>query len=234
MKGLPIANSHVRGIIRSSFTGASGHVAFGEKGEMFKDRVADDVSFGAYNIQSIDQADGTRRYEVVMVAKTTSIGWETLPARTFIYRDGTSLLKGPGRVIQEQNYLPPSVSIFGLTLMSIAWVVSLGLLVAVWIWREKPLVKAGQPVFLAIVCFGSFLTSATIFALSFDESYGWSDAHLDAACTLTPWLFFLGMNSMFAGLFCKLWRVDQVAQFRRRQVKIMQAAWPLVSLLKTI
>jgi 7 transmembrane sweet-taste receptor of 3 GCPR/Receptor family ligand binding region len=233
-KGLPITNPHVLGIIRSSFTGASRRVAFGEKGEIFKDRVAGDVSFGAYNIQPIDQADGTRRYEVVMVAQTTSIGWENVSGRAFVYRDGTSVLKGPGRVIQEQNYLPSSVNIFGLTLMSMAWVVSLGLLLAVWIWREKPLVKAGQPIFLAIVCLGSFLTSATIFTLSFDESYGWSDSQLDAACTLTPWLFFLGMNSMFAGLFCKLWRVDQVAQFRRRQVKIIQAAWPLVSLLWTM
>jgi 7 transmembrane sweet-taste receptor of 3 GCPR/Receptor family ligand binding region len=227
-RGLDITNRHVKGIIRSTFTGASGRVAYGQKGEMFKDRVAGDVSFGAYNIRPIDQLDGTRRYEVVLVTRTTSAGWETVPGRTFIYRDGASVLKGPGRVIPEQNFLASAVTIFGITLMSIAWVVSLGLLMAVWIWRGKPLVKAGQPVFLGIVCFGSFLTSSAIFPLSFDESHGWNDSQLDAACTLTPWLFFLGINSMFAGLFCKLWRVDQVTQFRRRQVKIIQAAWPLV------
>jgi 7 transmembrane sweet-taste receptor of 3 GCPR len=227
--------------MNSSFTGASGRVEYDDKmptrprrallGEQMprtRDRVSEDVSVGAYNIRPIERMDGSRRYEVVLAALATSSGWETLPGRTFIYRDGTSVLKGISRVIQEQNYLSKSISLFGLTLMSVAWVVSLGLLLLVWIWRERPLVKAGQPVFLSIVCFGSLLTSATIFALSFDESYGWSDSQLDAACTVTPWLFFLGINSMFAGLFCKLWRVDLVTQFRRRQVKIMQAAWPLV------
>ena len=61
---LEISNPHVLGIVRSRFSGASGTVAFGEHGERFKDRVALDVSFGAFNVRGlpVDEATGKRRY----------------------------------------------------------------------------------------------------------------------------------------------------------------------------
>jgi hypothetical protein len=67
--------------------------------------------------------------------------------------------------------------------------------------------------------------------LSFDESIGLGQTGLSFACQLTPWLFFVGMTTMYAGLFCKLWRLDKVSQFRRRAVTATQVLWPLVLLL---
>jgi hypothetical protein len=222
-------NPHTKGIAQSSFTGVSGRVAFGERGELFRDRVAADVSYGAYNIRPVDESDDTRRYEAILVSRSTPNGWEAIPGKEFIYRDGTSVLSGPPRVIVNENFIAEWARSLGLALMTVAWAVSLTLSFAVWKWKDKQLVRAGQPVFLQVLCLGSFMTSTSILTLSFDESYGWSPSQLSVACTLTPWLFFFGINSMYAGLFCKLWRVDLVTQFRRRQVKAIQAVWPLVS-----
>ena len=75
------------------------------------------------------------------------------------------------------------------------------------------------------------MTSGSILTLSLDEGLDIDDSGLDIACQVTPWFFFLGMVTMYAGLFCKLWRLDMVTQFRRRQVTVQQVLWPLILLL---
>lgn len=231
---LPHDNPLVNGIVNSKFTGATGRVAFGEPRIRAKDRTGNDVSYGAFNIRSVDQGGGLMRYEAVLVAKSALRDvWETVNGESFVYRYGKTVLKGPSQVV-ESNFLRNSIRAIGFTLMAIAWVVALGLSYAVWRWQDKPFVRAGQPVFLAILCVGSFLTSSSILTLSFDEDTGLSVSQLSVLCTVTPWLFFLGINTTFSGLFCKLWRVEQVTQFRRRQVKLIQAAWPLVSTLSAV
>jgi hypothetical protein len=119
----------------------------------------------------------------------------------------------------------------GFVLLFISWAVSLVLSFAVWWWREKQHIKGGQPIFLQVLLCGSFVTSGSILTLSFDESIGLGQSGLSFACQLTPWLFFVGMTTMYAGLFCKLWRVDKLTQFRRRAVTATQVLWPLVALL---
>ena len=154
-----------------------------------------------------------------------------MDGESFLFRDGTSNSPGPSRVVSEQNWLPTWARVTGLSLLSISWGVTIALSVLIWLWRDKPKIKAAQPIFLQILLAGSFLTSASILMLSFDEGTGMKDKGLDIACVSTPWLFFLGMVTMYAGLFCKLWRLDKVTQFRRRRVKVTHVLWPLIALL---
>jgi hypothetical protein len=171
-----------------------------------------------------------KSYKVVHVSAVVGDKWEDLEGESFLYRDGTSNSPGPGIVILQMNYLGWARAM-GFVLLFISWAVSLVLSFAVWWWREKQHIKGGQPIFLQVLLCGSFVTSGSILTLSFDESIGLGQSGLSFACQLTPWLFFVGMTTMYAGLFCKLWRVDKITQFRRRSVTATQVLWPLVALL---
>jgi 7 transmembrane sweet-taste receptor of 3 GCPR/Receptor family ligand binding region len=227
--GPPITNNNVIGIITSVFTGATGNVAFGEHGLKFKERVSSDVRYGAFNIRSSGGANN-KTFEAALVGRSQKDeSWADFPGEAMVYRDGTTSMPQPPLVIGEQNYLPRWARIVGLSLMTITWTVVFILVFAICWWRDKALIRAGQPEFLLVTCAGAVLTSSSILALSFDESVGWSDAQLDVACTAAPWLFFLGIVSIYSGVFCKLWRVKQLTtHFRRRQVKAVHVMWPLV------
>lgn len=75
------------------------------------------------------------------------------------------------------------------------------------------------------------MTSTSIFLLSFDEGSGWSSAALSTACTITPWGFFLGLVTVYAALFSKMWRVDRVLRMQRQTVRTVQVLGPLIVLL---
>jgi len=97
--------------------------------------------------------------------------------------------------------------------------------------KQDPIIQRAQPVFMQTLCLGSFLTSTTIFTLSWDEDAGWTNHQLSIACSLTPWFFYSGHILVFSSLFIKLWRVDRVFQFNRSAVTVGSAMLPLLSFL---
>jgi hypothetical protein len=116
--------------------------------------------------------------------------------------------------------------------MGIAWLLALLFLVLLSWLKRDPIVQRAQPAFMQMLCIGSFVTSAAIFTISWDEGAGWTDQQLDVACTLTPWFFFTGHIVMFCALFTKLWRLDRVLQFRKRSaVTARRACVPLLFFL---
>ena len=122
----------------------------------------------------------------------------------FVYADGTtippSLLRDPA----DQNYLSKGVQAVGFALMSTA--LAAVIISAVWVvaYRHNALVLASQPHFLGLFCFGSAITAAAIFPLSFDESYGWSEDQLSKACLTAPWLVCMGHIFCYNALFTKV------------------------------
>jgi hypothetical protein len=73
-EALEIGNQHVVGILASSFTGASGSVAFAKRDERDKTRDESGMSLGAFNIRphSTDNANGTREYVMLYIGRLTS------------------------------------------------------------------------------------------------------------------------------------------------------------------
>lgn len=130
------------------------------------------------------------------------------------------------RTTPEQNYLSPAVRAVGLFLMSIALASCVAAAIWVFCKRDHRIICAAQPYALYLICLGSFVTSWAIFPLSWDESYGWTNSQLDAACNAVPWLASIGHIITYGALFGKLWRLNKVLQFRRTTVKIAHVAWP--------
>lgn len=215
-----------------NITGASGRVRF-ERGQKFRD-VAD-VTVAVYNVRRKSRrrlADsGSTGYELVVASEgSTGNGWADVLG--VVYRDGSTVAPTTTRVIVEPNYLYGWVRGIGLFLMAVAWLLSLGSMVLLYVLRKDSYVQRAQPFFMHLLCFGSFLISVAILTLSFDEGSGWTTESLSAACMATLWFFFLGQIVMFSALFTKQWRLDKVLQFRRgNKVTIRKVIAPLAGLI---
>ena len=214
------------------FQGASGRVEFlGEE----KVRSRESVTAGSYNIQ---RSNMTGQFEAVLTAtrriKQTgamAMEWRLVETAVPIYANGLSTPPETTLFISEANYLEGWVQVFGFFLFGIACCLCLFFGLGVFLLREDRVVKAGQPFFLLLVCVGSIISCTSILTSSFDESTGWSNETLSWACTMTPWFFFLGLVTVYAALFSKMWRVDRLLQLKRQRVNVVQVIWPLIVLL---
>lgn len=219
---------HTQEILNTEFEGASGKVKFYEEENS---RLYDGIVYGVYNVRpgKLDQDSGTRGYEEVLTNIDKGNGWEDL--EDFVFFDGTSDQPMPLRTVFEENYLPRSLMIFGLVMMSIALLIALGS--GIWVIRNrrKSIVRAAQPEFLHCICIGSSLVALSMIFISFDESYGWSTDQLSTACATFPWLFVVGYLVMYCAVYCKLLRVRKVFSMNRRKVTIAQVLWPFLLIL---
>jgi hypothetical protein len=74
--------------------------------------------------------------------------------------------------------------------------------------RKTPTVRASQPLFLAILCTGTFIMACSIIPTTLQEPV--SERVLDIACMLNIYLFSIGFSMTFAALFSKTWRINIV------------------------
>jgi len=113
--------------------------------------------------------------------------------------------------------------------------------------RSKHVVRASQPIFLCLLCFGAFVLNLSILPIGVQGKYRYVQdettgemtdvpnpdiAMVDAACMAVPWLFSLGFSLIFSALFAKIWRVRKVLkaaqQFRSKVVKPKDVALIMV------
>jgi len=93
-------------------------------------------------------------------------------------------------------------------------------MVFVYVCRQNRNISLAQPVYLYSIGFGSLVTSLlNIFKI-------WH------CCTGIIWCYFLGQIVTPSALFCKLWRVEKVTQFRRKQqIFAIHVIWPFITSL---
>jgi len=217
-------SSHQAAIRNLNFTGATGTVAFGaEVSERAGTRQEGTVPWVAVNF--IDDGD------VDIPEFVNAEGeWQSDQGIDFVYaKERTS--GPPLRAPTKANYLTKGLRVFGFTLMSIAMACGVGSAIWVFMNRKHRVLTASQPPFLYLICLGTIVQSASIFTISFDESYGWTKGQLDKACMAMPWLLALGHILVYASIFTKLWRVNKVLQFTRRKVSFVQVGAPMFLLL---
>jgi gamma-aminobutyric acid type B receptor len=84
-------------------------------------------------------------------------------------------------------------------------------------WKSV-VVNIAQPAFLVLVAVGVLILASSLVPLSFDDDGGEfkdptnsvSEQYSVAICMSIPWLAFTGFTLMFAALFAKTWRVNQI------------------------
>jgi len=154
--------------------------------------------------------------------------WKAVEGTEFLFFDGTPNEPTPRRKTFVPNFLSSGIQISGLTLCGLA--VFLAFLSGVWVfaYRGTKIVKASQPEFLYLLCFGAALVGMTSIFSSFDEDKGLSEEQLTKMCQVSPFLFVIGYLAMYCALFSKLWRLSRLLQLRRQAVQIKQVLWPLI------
>ena len=228
---LMTGEEHLQGIRSVNVSGASGNIRYGGRSGTPGSRASQSAYFGVINLLPFGGRD-------VLLASTEykdpfAGSWVKNKNAAFIYADGTLSPPVLLRTTPEQNYLSLGAHAFGLALMSLVLFAVVVSLMWTLIYRNHSVVIASQPPFLYSLFLGSTITSFAIFFSSFDESFGWSDQMLDAACVAIPWLCSIGLIITYSALFTKLWRVNKVLHFRNARVKVRHVMWPALLLIIT-
>jgi hypothetical protein len=130
------------------------------------------------------------------------------------------------------NHLANAFQSAGMAFMGMTIVLALGCAGWTFIHRRNKVVRQSQAPLLYIFCLGTIISVLSILTVSFDESYGWSQAQLNHACMATPWLLSSGHIISYGSLFSKLWRINRVLQFFvRGRVEIIHVVWPMIIVL---
>jgi len=162
--------------------------------------------------------------------ETEQGAWKAVEGTDFLFFDGTTDEPMPRRVTFNSHFLSSGVQISGIFLSSFALLITLLSGLWVFLYRGIKLVKASQPEFLYLLCFGAASVALSPIFMSFDEDKGVSDDRLTAMCQAFPWFFVIGYSLMYCALFSKLWRLSRLLQLRRQAVQIKQVLWPIVGI----
>ena len=130
--------------------------------------------------------------------------WFPVEGTEFLFFDGTTDPPMPLKTTADWNYLSQSIHILGLFLMSLAMFIAIASGLWVFFHRENRIVKASQPEFLYLLCFGSAMVAFSLFFISWDEDKGISEDALSSFCSVFPWLFVIGYQVMYLALFFKV------------------------------
>ena len=118
---------------------------------------------------------------------------------------------------------------------SIAAIICIFSMIFVVVYRNKPIVKIGQPPFLFLVSLGSFFISFGLFFQAFDHTdmFGRDDTKkLSVSCVARVWLNKVGSILVYVSLFCKMVRVYKLTRsFKRGVVTVKHVLPPLVVFL---
>ena len=154
--------------------------------------------------------------------------WASVDNTSFVYFDGTTDEPMPRRDVVDANYHSRGIQITGFILAGIAFFAAVVSGIWVFLNRKHKLVKASQPEFLYVLCFGAALVAPSSVFFAFDENNGLTEQQLSGLCATFPWLFVVGYLLMYCALFSKLWRLSMLLQMRRKAVHVKQVLLPCV------
>jgi hypothetical protein len=199
-------------------------------------RVTNSTYFKVFNLVDVDNADTGDadkvrkvRFQPTVTHQFTDGQWEMKEA--YIFSDGTSNLPGSLWAVEvNNNYIHPATRVVVLLFSAVS--ILSAIVCAVWTWRNRStrIVRASQPFFLGLLCFGVVIFASTIIPLSFDGG-NLNLEGLSGACTATVWLVNLGAIIIFSALFSKTHRVNKIMkhaqQYKRIKVTVCDTLLPM-------
>jgi hypothetical protein len=218
-------------ILRTNFTGVTGEVVLdSETGS----RKENSVQYAIDNILSFE-TNTFKQIQTYVLKPGSDERWHT--AEPYIFNGNKTI-----EMLGPTPDLPPIVineNTVGLWVLIVAY----GLLVtilgatfgfAIWTFRhwDSRVVKASQPHFLLLICFGIAIMALSIIPLSLE--------HLDVVepampCTTIWWFAVIGFGIIFSTLFAKTYRINKIVassiKCRRIQLSIRETLYPVVGIL---
>jgi hypothetical protein len=201
----PVGGDIVRAVKNTKFMGSSGAVSYDNRTGT---RAAGSVKAKVINFL-VDTSGSTIKPDLRTSAYVNVSSQEVETLSRFLYADGTA--EPP----QALPVLTVDLSLISIGSRALGWIVA-GIIIVISIffgwqtyrYRNKNIVRLGQPVFLGLLCVGAILMASTIIPMSFQEPM--SEDTLNRGCITIPWLFVIGFATAFSSLFCKLRRLNKV------------------------
>ena len=158
----------------------------------------------------------------------------TQTGQAFVYAGNSTIAPPSLPLFQEElNKIDSGVKIAGLTLCGLVIMMSVGWSLFTVLYRKVAVIQASQPVFLWMMCCGTFIMGCSIVPMSLEEPT--SISGLNIACMSSLWLLSVGFVTSFAALFSKLYRLNKVMskakRFRRVTVRAQDVLYPFFILL---
>lgn len=233
-QGIFSGEQHHEEFVKTTFRGASGSVIIGP--DSFSRRAN-----STYHVVSniLPNETGSRFYKgrPWIVFDTSTKLWKRYDTvNDFVYSSGTNV---PPQEIPslttDNSEVSPAVRGICLSMGGIGMMLSVAFYIYCCIMkREHRVIRAAQPFFLGLICFGSLILSSSIIPAAMDDIIS-SSKGADIACIMRSWLFPLGFCLIFSALFSKLWRINKLlskaATFQRIQVKPKDVIIPLLILV---
>lgn len=110
---------------------------------------------------------------------------------------------------------------YGYALAALICVASMGWSIWTFLNAKHNVVKLCQPIFLHMMCAGTFFMGVSIIPLGIDDSIA-AQKGCDIACQSFAWLMASGFSISFSALFSKIWRINQIFRASRncRRVRV--------------
>lgn len=92
---------------------------------------------------------------------------------------------------------------------------------ALWVftYQDERVIRASQPVFLYLICAGTFVMALSVFTLGIEDDIA-SEKLTSITCMASYYLFSLGFTAVISVLFSKMWMLGQVFQKPRNEQRI--------------
>ncbi|CAB9517835.1 Gamma-aminobutyric acid (GABA) B receptor [Seminavis robusta] len=237
--GLFTGTEFYHNLLKIDFEGVSGRVQLDSK---TGNRREDGVEFEIINVVISDRTSAreggnesisfTRNATALITFHPETHQGNVELLQPFFYNDNTT--KPPPvlpRLEENMNLIPEPVLIFGFCLAGIIILQSIGWAGWVYVNRKQPVASAAQPLFLTLLCMGTFLMALAIIPLGLQEP----NTGLDAACMSIPWLVCIGFCVAMSALLSKAIRINKLMKsgtaFRRVALKPTDVMRPFLTLM---
>jgi len=185
----------VRAVKNTKFMGSSGPVSYDNRTGTC---AAGSVKAKVINFL-VDTSESMIKPDLRTSAHVNVSSQEVEILSRFLYADGTA--ERP----QALPVLTVDLNLINIGAWALGWIVA-GIVIVISIffgwqtyrYRNKNIVRVGQPVFLGLLCIGVILMASTIIPMSFQEPM--SKDTLNRGCITIPWLFVIGFATAFSSL----------------------------------
>jgi ABC-type branched-subunit amino acid transport system substrate-binding protein len=222
-------------LLKTEFEGVSGHVSFdNETGT----RKAEGVSFQIQNLllsENRSTSDALRfTSETAVLVNLRNDIDPVQYLRSFVFAgDENTPPDALPSAEMDLNLMSTAIRAFGLSLAGFVMLMSIGWMTWSFVYKNKDVVRASQPIFLCLLCIGTLVSASAVIPMSLQEPV--SQRGLDIACMAQPWLASVGFVTVFSAVFSKTWRLNMVFKhgqsLRRVQVRPVDVMLPFLILM---
>mmetsp|Transcript_52777 Transcript_52777/g.78650 ORF Transcript_52777/g.78650 Transcript_52777/m.78650 type:complete len:983 (+) Transcript_52777:73-3021(+) len=167
--------------------------------------------------------------------KLLRLFWERLENKEFIYSDGTNTPPDNLPPLKVVNDFVPDTTSAIVCLCICGFLLLLIVYCAVWTYRRRKtkVVRAAQPIFLYLLCAGTFLMTLALISESL-TSFNLGDDGRDATCMVSLWLSTLGFEIAFSALFSKTIRINRIMAMGTRLKRVVVKPKDVMKLFFTL